>query len=206
MEVRRPTADDGDRIDYRYVGSIRFLQQDNNAHDIVFSISDDADFVAERLSLYPSVRFNTSDVTANGPPEIVSRPCIFSFYEGAFMGAEQTRINYDAACVNRAYQNTPFPAQVMFSGAVNYKSTGYRIAAFGAVDVTFDRYYADFEFPSAMLFPTDWYLPAGSDFQIKISPNFSSIRSDPAGAAGDATLQNEYEITAVLEGYKKVRR
>lgn len=222
IKERRSDVPEGERVAYRFIESLTFRQQDNTARDIVFAIPEDSDFVAKRFNLYPFVRFVTPDPAVNGPDELVFRPCIYSFFEGAYDQAGYARFDYDAASVDcfiqfsenflvngkqtsRSYQNMPFPAQIAFSEGINYKPT-----AFTQVNTTngyfgFDRYYASFQFPSAMMFPVDWYLPGGSDFQIKIAPSFASVRSEPGNPAGDLTLQNEYQLVAVLEGYKVVR-
>jgi hypothetical protein len=228
IKDRRVTARDGDRVEYRFIESAVFAQQDNTARDIVFAIPEGQDFVAERFSLYVAQRFVTPDPANYGPDEVVHRPCIFSFFEGAYNQAGYTRFEYDAASIDcflqfsenyqvggktfsRSYQNMPFPAQLCFSGGINYKPTLFSQINTNAGYFGFDMYYATFQHPSGLLFPVQWYLPGGSDFQIKIAPNFASLRSDPNDVdifdnpIGDPNIQNEYKLTAVLEGYKVVR-
>ena len=160
---RRNTPMSGDRIDYSFVESIQFRQQENVAQNIVFSIPQETDYVAERLSFYPSYRFVTTDEAGNGPPEISFRPCIFSSYEGAFnpfvetdstAGAVDCFIdiseNYieNGKSLSRRYQNLPTPVEMFYSGAVNYRQGGFQG---GSQDI--DDRYDGFEFPSTMVFP-----------------------------------------------------
>ena len=211
---RRSNPMDGDRIDYSFVRSIQFRQQDNSAQNILFSIPQETDFVAERLSFYPSYRFITTDEATNGPPEISFRPCLFTFYEGAmnpFIGTDAVDGLVDCfvdisesyvengKTLSRRYQNMPTPMSMFYSGVINYRSGGEQfLAAIG------DSKYDGFEFPSGMVFPCPYLLTAGSALTIRIAPSFAGARVDPALPGGDPTQQNEYQVTAVLEGFKKV--
>lgn len=213
LKLRRDSLHDADRVNYTFVGDAIFAQGDSNARDVVFTVPDSSDFVVERIGLYPSFRFVTTDEAANGPPEESFRPCIFAFYEGSY----NEDLSVDAASmdcyvslsetferngqpVNRAYQNIPTPIQLLFCGAVNYRRGGDASAG------QFDPYYSSFQFPGGYVFPCTYLLPAGGSLTIKIAPLFAGLRSDPAEPGFDPTLQNEYKVIAVLEGYKKVRR
>jgi len=214
LKLRREALHDADRVNYTFVGEQRFAQGDSNARDIVFTIPDSGGFVAERIALYPSFRFVTTDEVANGPPEQSFRPCVFVSYEGAFspdLPADAASMDcyvtltetftQGGAPVNRAYQNIPIPVQLLFCGAVNYRRGGNTQTGGSG-----DPYYSTFQFPGGFVFPKEYLLPAGSSLTIKVAPLFAGLRVDPATPGADETLQNEYKVTAVLEGYKKVRR
>jgi hypothetical protein len=213
IKMRRVSAYDADRVDYKFVDAVRFPENDNTARDVVFTIPEATDFVAERFSLYPAARFVTTDEAAEGPNEVVFRPCSFSHYEGltseffadamlvdCFLQFTETYKDENGKPVNRSYQNMPFPVELLFGGAVNKQTASG--SDFGILSTgNQDPYYNNTQFPSAMLFDVEWYLPAGATVQCKIAPNFSNLRA-PSGR----TKQNEYELVAVLEGYKKVKR
>lgn len=210
LQLRRAANFDADRVNYTFVAEAVFAQGDSNARDLVFVVPDSNDFVVERLGLYPFFRFVTTDEGANGPPEQSFRPCVFTSYEGTF----NPNIEVDAAAMdcyvsisetlvragtslNRSYQNIPTPVQLLFSGAINYRRGGNPVV---------DPYYSSFQFPGGLVFPCPYLLPAGSSMTVKVAPLFAGLRVDPAAPAANETLQNEYRVTAVLEGYKKVRR
>jgi len=203
--LRAREAARGDRVYYPFIGEIFFPQQATNAQDIVFQVPSNDGFVAERLSIYPAFRFVTPDPVTNGPDEISYRPCILSNTQYAFgedlrnekavvdclISLVETYQGVKGAPITRALQNIPTPAAHLFSSPTNFKP---------AID---GGYFASFEFPSAMVFPDEYYLPPGSSITCKIAPVFAALRSDPEGG-GDPTLQNEYRLTVVLEGYKVV--
>lgn len=203
--LRRGGDDAGDRIDYKFVDSIVFLQQENTAQNIVFTIPEETTvFYVERLSLYGEYRFVTTDPATDGPNEISYRPCIFSWYEGAFnpdidtdsaLGAidaflEIAETYYkNGVAINRSYQNMPMPTELLFSGAINFRQQGQ-----------FSGQFDSFEFPASFIFPCPYLLTGGSSITLKIAPNFAGVRADPV-----TSEQNEYRIKAVLEGKKVVR-
>jgi hypothetical protein len=202
----------GDRVYYPFVGEVFFAQTDNVAQDIIFQIPAGSDYVAERLAIYPAFKFTTPDEAANGPPEVSYRPCILSSTMYAFVpnfqgdraavdcavSITETFPNSKGEPVTRQLQNLPTPSGLFYSSPINYRSADF--VGTGAQA----RYNASFEFPSAMVFPKDYLLPAASSLTCKVAPLFASVRSEPNEVGGDPTLQNEYRLTLVLEGYKVV--
>jgi hypothetical protein len=111
----------------------------------------------------------------------------------------------DKGEITRSYQNIPTPVQFFYSGGVNYGSgTNY----WDASNVT---YFPDFQIPTGLMFPVDYFLPKGSAVTLKITPIFAQERL-PAGVqeAGvsnptvpvEFNRQTEYQIRAFLQGYK----
>jgi len=211
---RRDRVRDGDRIDYAFVDSITFSERDNAAQNIVFTVPQETDYVAERLSFYPSYRFVTTDEAANGPDEIPFRPCVFSGYEGAMLNSfELDSVAGIVDCVvdisedyrlgsktkSRRYQNISTPVSMFYSGAINYRQ-GFSVGGVLSADVRYDG----FEFASTMPFPCPYLLAGGSSLTIRIAPILAAQRLPTTGPNADPTQQNEYRVTAVLEGFKKV--
>lgn len=198
----------GERVDYPFIGEVIFPQGDNTAQDILFQVPESCDFVGQRLAAYASFRNVSTDTSANGPNDIAFRPCLWSsaMYTmntnlqdiralvDCFISMSETYRNAQGAQITRALQNLPTPVQALYSSPVNYRA---------ARDVGGNLYYnASFEFPSAFVFPHDYILKAGSALTVKVAPSFACLRVDPVEPEADTTLQNEYKITVVLEGYK----
>lgn len=203
---------DGDLVDYTFVGEVTFLQQENAAKDVIFQIPESCDFFARRMMVLPSFRFVTPDTATNGADEISFRPCILSSTVGAFAPnfqgdraamdimisiAESYSVN--GQLVSRQLQNIPTPAQLFYSSPINYRG-GQRTLAISATP----DHYPSFQFPSAGVFPKDYFIPAGGSLTCRVAPNFAGVRSDPAEPGGDGSLQNEYKVTITLEGQKRV--
>lgn len=220
LSLRRTTAEDGDRVDYQYIDSVQFFQQDLQARDIVFPIPEGTTFVGRRLSIYPFFRFVTTDPANNGPNEETFRPCIFSSNEAAynpvfqsdaasvdlFVALSETYKDERGVTNNRAYQNMPFPVEFLRSSSVNYKRNALRLSsAIPPGEQDFDKYYAGFEFPSTFLFDSDYVLHGGSNLRVTIAPGFAGVRVDPAAPGADQSLQNEYKIVVVFGGKKVIR-
>lgn len=217
LSHRRSTAMDGDRVNYKFIDHVEFVQQDVQARDIVFPIPENTEFVAKSLSIFPFFRFITTDEATNGPAENTFRPCVFTTNENVFLpnlsadaaavdlfiALSETYRNSKGEVKNRAYQNMPFPVEFLRSNSVNYRRAG-ETANVGP-NFEYDRYYAGFEFPSTFMFDCDYVLPAGSNFRITIAPGFAGVRVDPATPGADPSQQNEYRVVAVLDGYKVVR-
>jgi hypothetical protein len=212
LKLRRDALYDSDRVEYSFVGETVFVQGDSNARDVVFTVPDSSDFVAERLALYPFYRVVSEDESTYGPNEESFRPCVLSSYEQAYaFGLSSDASSLDLYVnisetfmragqpVSRSYQNIPTPSQLIFSGAINYRP--------GYTDTRAkETYYDGFSFPTAMVFPHAYMIPAGGSLTVKVAPLFAGLRYDPASPSAQPAIQNEYKIAVVLEGYKRVQR
>lgn len=215
LKLRRDSLYDSDRVDYSFVGEAFFVQGDSNARDVVFTVPDSSDFVAERFAIYPFYRVVNQDEATFGPDEESYRPCVLASFESAYaFGLESDASSMDLYVslaetftagtqpVNRSYQNIPTPAQLLFSGAVNYRP-GYNDGVVSSQERT---YYDGFQFPTSLLFACPYLLPRGSSVTVKLAPLFAGLRYDPAAPDAVPEVQNQYKVAVVLEGYKKVRR
>jgi hypothetical protein len=201
----------GDKEYYAHQQEITFLQGDNAAQNVVFTIPEGTDFYAERLSAFPSYRFVTTDEATNGPPERTYRPCVMAFYEQAFFPLVENDAEWGAVdfrfelqetfyrggqAVSRSLQNEPIPAQLLFSGPCDYRP-GYTIST-----ITAGRFNS-FSFPTAMEFPIPLLLNGGSALRMAVNPTFAGLREDPANPANSLARQNEYKLTVILEGQRR---
>lgn len=195
-----------DRDWYAFSGFADFVENEDRARQVVFQIPAGTDFFAERLMFTAGVRRITSNSATDGPDEIVHRPALLPTTENVnsggndnriidfFFSLSETYVNDQGRRVNRDMQNMPTPVALAYSAAVNYKDNdGVR--------------YANFEYPSALVFDEPLYLRAGSSVTVTMAPSLAAPRNVSGGF--DQTLQSdqhEYRVTAYLEGYKEFRR
>jgi len=177
-------ADDGDRVWFSYIDSFEFLNNSNEVQDINFNVSNDADFVARRLTL--SLSMNRAD-PVNNPGGISDdregffRPASFSYDERRLSDASKVDCQIDLTHIHnqngknviKKFNNQPIPAYLTYSHNNLMGS------------------------PSALHLDIDWLIKRGTTVQCKVSV-ISSI-------SGDSAAIDTYKIKGVLEGYKKVR-
>lgn len=202
---------DGVREDHVFIGEVTFLQRDTNARDVIFQMPDNADFVAQRFSVFPFFRFTTTDEDANGKPEGSFRPCIFSSTPGAFndiFARDNAAVDCsitlsEAACdSSRALSSTPVPVSMLNCAPHNYRPVEVASTALGRLP----SYFPGFSFGGGLVFPGEGYaLSRGSSLNVRISPAFANDRVDPDADGADVTQQNEYRLVVTLEGYKVIK-
>lgn len=195
-----------DRDRYIFSGHADFVENEDRSRQMVFQVPTGTDFFAERLMFTAGVRLITTAPATDGPNEIVHRPALLPTAENVnssgndnriidfFFSLSETYVDDRGRSVNRDMQNMPVPVALAYSAAVNFKSNdGTR--------------YASFEYPSALVFDEPLYLRAGSSVTVTVAPSLAAPRN--ATVFADQTLQtdqNEYRVTAYLEGYKEFRK
>lgn len=185
-----------DRVPHTLQQSFTFKQGENTSGPLVFQSPSTHEFEAHRLALYPEIRL-VSVRSANGTSEITYRP---THWTHAVMVAltsgplsqiwanvldrlldAQVELTLQIGKENsREMQSAPFPVAQCFSGAVNSDTVGGTLVT---------------SRPGLLVFQRPVMLRPGRSLLCKITPTFSGTRTLDA-------RQNEYRITAVLEGAK----
>ncbi len=173
-------TDDGDRLWFVYVSSLEFAEKDTKVRDLNFIISQDADFVARRISFALKLHRESGE---SSDPDGFFHSLEFPYNNAGGSGTivdfqvELTEsFEKDGKMIQRPYQDIPIPAQLTYSNN----------------DPTFGS-------PSALCFDIDWELIRGSNMQCKITVLSAVNGIDP-------TINTDtYKIIGMLEGYKKIR-
>jgi len=175
----------GDRNLFYYVDSFRFQEGEPTVNDINFNISQDADFVARRFGLFlKEKRFNDTffvpwgfsfNFDGGDPVNAGLHGVDGGLVDGLFALSESYSLKNGTTKI-RDFQNIPSPIKLSYSG----NSEGYGN-------------------PSGLAFDVDWDLRRGSTLQCKITI-LSAVASSPV--TGQPL---SFEITGVLEGFKKTR-
>lgn len=185
--------DSGDDVFYAYKSSIEFFRGQSVANNLVFSISQDADFDAYRLSIYPYARQIDPSNPLNN--DVAFRPTIWTS-SGVInpVGEDSSAVDcsFSLSVSDRTgqynYQNIPFMSGSLYCSYVNSYTAAGQTARFPIT-----------ENPGSMTFCVPMQIARGGSVICRATPLFSG-QDD---AVYEAYLQ--YRIVGVLEGKKKVR-
>ena len=185
--------DAGDDVFYAYRSSIEFFRGQSVANNLVFSISQDADFDAYRLSIYPRMRM--IDPANPVTDDVAFRPTIWT--SGGIinpLGEDSSAVDcsFALSISDRTgqynYQNIPFLSGSLYCSYVNtYSAAGQ--AARNPIT----------ESPGGLTFDVPMQITRGGSVICRVTPLFSGQDDTAAG------IYLQYQIVGVLEGKKKVR-
>lgn len=173
--------------------SYRVKQSDNTQQTLLFSNAGEP-FEAHRLVMYPQVRLFSIDTSSTGETERVFRP---AHWLSAGATSEQLRIAFDALVdivfngrkFSRPYQNAPFAGAQLLSSQPLVQRDGS--------GGNFETPFSVYETPSGMAFDEPYTLLQGESLGVGVTPIYTGKRDSNV----DARIY-EYEIVAILEGFK----
>lgn len=195
LSRRVEKIDAGDDLFYAYRSSVEFYRGQSVANNMAFNISQDADFDAYRLSIYPYAR--RVDPTSVANNDVTFRPTTWTS-SGLLdcIGIDSCAVDcsFQLSVADKtgqyAYQNIPFMSGSLYCSYVNiYSAAGQQARN----PIT--------ESPACLTFHTPMQIARGGSVICRVTPLFSG-KDD---TTGPATTYIQYKIVGVLEGKKKVR-
>jgi hypothetical protein len=192
-QVRRAEAmlRDGDRPPYFLHGSGIFVGGQLTPVEIALDVPADGDFYAKSLHLCLDGRV----LDTSAPSRVPYTPVDWTFADdiGVPTGTFQPTLA-DIGQVSglfelllpEQYSNSPVMGSACFAGRHGYDISDGR-TPFSA-------------FAGALRFHTLEFIPRSSSVTVRFTPTYGF-----ANASDDPDLVNEYRITAVMPGYKKVK-
>lgn len=188
-------VDAGDDVFYAYKSSIDFYRGQSVANNLVFSVSQDADFDAYRLSVYPYARRvdptdSTQDDVAFRPTTWTSSGLISPTINGIDTYAVDCsfQLSVSDATGQYNYQNMPFMSGSLYCSYTNIYSAAGQATR-----------YPITECPASLTFCVPMEVSRGGSVICRVTPLYSGLDDTNNG------VYMQYRIVGVLEGKKKVR-
>lgn len=197
--------EDKDRILHFLQDSFTFVEGENTTQNLIFNVPFVDSFEAVRLYLWPSTRLVARDGKSTATPnELVFRPTFWTCqskwsvqYSGIDALVEAVVSFPDGK--TRSYQNSAWPASQAFS--------------FSTLPDNTDSLFFRTNSAGALVFDPCLLLDRGSTVTLRVTPLFAAqfygYRPPADGSLQPLPLYGadeyirEYQITGVLEGYKR---
>ena len=189
---------DGDRSPYFLRGAGTFIGGQTGPVQIALSVPADGDFYGDAFSLYIEAR---TIVTATGVAEKAFRSVDWTSTNDVSDTADFITVDSLGRVSGTFDLKLPesYANQATNSGALFSARHGYR-SGFDAS--TAPRSFS--VFPSKLEFFTPVFVPRGQTVVAVFTPGYARAPTPPNNST-PATTMTEYRVSAIMEGYKKVK-
>ena len=181
-------ADDGDREAYYVHDSYTFLTGNKQEQDLILNNPLDAPFYGKRLNLFLESRL--TDQSGAGNNELTFRPADWTpTNDWPNPLIKDVNANFTVRTPSGIYSSAPLSIAHAFS-------TRHGVPGFMPVSA----------YVGGLDFHRDYPLPRGTAMTVRVSPVFiRALGGVFPTPFPDPTSVPEYKVTAVLQGYKKIR-